>query len=247
MNPAVVGDHVRRHREHPRVAGVGQDVHADSGERSIRRDQVVMHAMDPADESTDAGQLKLRHRRTSDHAGPCASGDERAHGRCRQPYVGVQVDPWKRARDCIAERDRVRLAGSLGFDDAHANRLRDVCSAVVAGIGDDDDVELVRRGFREKGAKIRRDDGFLVVCRNDDTDGRSRRTRGPRRAAHAVLHAAPPVRATVGAPPDTVSAGTATERSDPRSLSSMNPPTDQARPRVHDWVLGVTTERRGEA
>jgi hypothetical protein len=247
MNPAVVGDHIRRHREDTRVPGVREDIDADSGERAIRRDQAVVHAMDPTDEPTDPGQLKLRHRRTSEHAGPCARGDEGARRRCRQPYVGVQVDPGKRARDRIAERDRVGLAGRVGFNDPHTGRLRELGSAVVACVGDDDDIELVRRGSRQKGAEICRDDGFLVVRRHDDTDCRSRRTGRPRRAAHADLHAAPPKRATVDAPPDTVSAGTATERSDPRSLSSMNPPTVRPRPRIHDWVLGVTAEREGAA
>ncbi len=246
MNPAVVGDHIRRHREHSRVPGVGQDVDTDSGERAIRRDQSVVHAMDPADEPSDPGQIKLRHRRTSEHAGPYARRDEGAHRRCRQPYVGIQVDPRKRARDGIAERNRVRLAGRLGFHDPHAGRRRDLGSAVVAGIGDDDDVELVRRRSRQESAEICRDDGFLVVRRHDDTDCRSRRTGRPR-AAHADLHAAPPVRATVDASPDTVSAGTATARSDPRSLSSMNSPTVRARLRGHDPVLGVTAMREGAA
>jgi hypothetical protein len=247
MNPAVIGDHIRRHREDARVPDVGQDVDADSGQRAIRRDQLVVDTVDPTDEPTDSSQLKLRHRRTGEHAGPRARGDERTRRRCRQAHVGVEVDPRKRMGRCITEHDRVRLAGRFGLDDPHAGRSRDLSRAVVASVGDDDDVEFARLGARQEGAEIHPDDGFLVVRRHDDTHCRPRGTSRLRRTAHADLHAAQPRRTTVDAPTDTVSAGTATERSDPRSLSSMNPPIVRARPRVHDCVLGVTAEREGAA
>jgi hypothetical protein len=247
MNPTVVGDDVRRHREGACVPRVGEDIDSDARERAMRRDEPVVHAMHPSNDLTDAAQFESRYWGTGEHARPRAGGDKRTHRDRRKPYVGVQVDPRKRTGHGIAERDRVGLSGRLGFDDPHAGRSRDLRRAVVACIGDHDDVELVRLSRLQKGPEICPNDGFLVVRRNDDTDRRSRRMGRPRRAAHADLHAAPLMRATVGAPPDTVSAGTATERSDLRSLSSMNSPTIRPRPRIHDRLFAVTGEREGAA
>jgi hypothetical protein len=245
MNPAVVGNDVRRHREDACVSRFVEHIHTDPGQCAIRCDQPIVHAMYARDKPTHAGQLEVRHRSTGEDARTRAGGDERAHRRRGQLYIGVKVDPRKRTDDGVPQHDRVCFTGCLGFDDPYARSPSNLGRTVMARVGDDDDVELVRLGAHQKGAEISPDDAFLVVSRHDDTDRRSRRIGRHRRAAHAVFHATPLIRVIVTAPLDTISAGASAERSDLRNLSSMHPTTVRPRPHIHDRFIGVTVQHEG--
>jgi hypothetical protein len=204
MHPAVVGDDVGRHGEGASMALLGEHVHPDAGERSGRRHQEVVDAMNAPHHATDAVEVKPRRRRTRKHPGTLAHLDEGPYGLRRQAYVGVEVYARKRTADLVAEPDRARLPRNVGLDDPYRKLPRDVGRPVDARVGHDDDVELTRAGRREQKSEIRGDHGFLVVGRHHDTGEWSSGLDDNRVFPHVDLRTQI-TRAAIGVPMDRIS------------------------------------------
>ena len=172
MHQTVIGNDVR-HREHPRVALLGEHVDTDPGQRPVRRDELVVHPVHPAHHRSHTGEIQPRHRRSGEHPGGGAGGHERPDGIGVELHVGVEVQPGKRAAGRVAQAQRVRLAGSRGFDDPHpGHRSGGVGRGVDTRVGHHDDIELTGRAASEQSAQVGRDDRGLVVCRYHDADCR---------------------------------------------------------------------------
>jgi len=170
MYPTIVGDEPVGHREHPGVSAFGEHVGTDAGQRPVRGDQPVVHAVHPARDRADAGQVQLRDRGTGQHPRLRARGDQRAHRHGVQLDVGVQVDTGEGAARLVAEPDRVRLARHRRLEDPHGHLPGRLGRAVGTRVGDHDDVELAPGGAGPQPAQVSSDDRFLVVRRDDDAD-----------------------------------------------------------------------------
>jgi hypothetical protein len=170
MDETVVGDDIR-HGENPAVAGFGQDVAPGAGQGTARSDERFVHPVHPPHHGPGPGQVEFGLRRARQHSGLRAGGGQIADRGSVDDHVRVQVDARKGHTLGVAEAQRVGLARRLGLDHADAVHLpRRRGSAVGAGVGDDDDVELTRSTAGEKTPQIAPDDRFLVVRRNDDAD-----------------------------------------------------------------------------
>jgi hypothetical protein len=212
MRPPVVGQHARRHREDPCVPVLVEDVNADAGQRSVRRDESVVHAVHALDDRTGTGQVEARDRRACEHAGLRHRADQRPHRICGQRDVGVQVYARKRLARLVSEGDRVRLARHRRVNYAYRKGSGHVAGPVDARVGHHDDVEFVGRSGRQKVSQVCRNDGFLVMRRNDDTDDRSRAIAHARGFRHANLRPdSANIRIVV--PFDRISSGIVTKRS----------------------------------
>jgi hypothetical protein len=172
MDQTVVGDDVR-HREDPGVTRLGEHVRTGAGQRPARPDERVVHPVHPLGDRPDAAEVELRSRRARQYARLRARGDQRAYRVGVEPHVGVEVEPREGTRLRVAQPHRVGLPRYRGLDDADAaDRPGRVGGTVGAGVGHHDDVELAGRGTGEQPAQVAGQDGFLVVRRDDDAQGR---------------------------------------------------------------------------
>jgi hypothetical protein len=224
MDPAVVGDDLRGHRKDPGVPGLGQDVYPDTGQRAVRRNEMVVDTVDAGHESPDAGKVHPRHRGASENAGAVAGSDERSKGLCRQHHVGIEVDPGVRPARRVAHRDRMRLSGYRCLDDAYVERPRDRRGVVTACIRHHDHVEFAGPRGGQQSAQICGDYCRLVVGRNDDTHHRPAGVAVRQQTSvHADLRISFRHLATY-APLDRIAAIPQADRSDTVSLLSITPP-----------------------
>ena len=228
MRPPVVGQHARRHREDAYVPVLVEDVNPDAGQRSVRRDESVVHTMHALDDRTGTGQIKAGYGCASEYAGLRHRADQRPHRIRGQHDVGVQVYARKRVARLISEGDRVRLAGHRRVNHAHRKGSGHVAGPVDARVGHHDDVEFVRRSGRQKVSQVCRNDGFLVVRRNDDTDDRSRAIAHARGFRHANLRPDSP-NTRIVVPFDRISSGIVTKRSKEGTSSFMTELVSAAR------------------
>jgi hypothetical protein len=172
MYQTVVGDDVR-HREDPGVARLGEHVRTGAGQRPTRPDELVVHPVHPLGDGADAGEVEPRRRGARQHPGLRARGDQRAYRVRVDPYVRVEVEPREGTRLRVAQPHRVGLPRYRGLDDPYAlDRPGRVGGAVATGVGHHDHVELAGRGTGEQPAQVAGEDGFLVVRRYDDAQGR---------------------------------------------------------------------------
>jgi hypothetical protein len=172
MDPAIVGDHVG-HREDPRVPLFREHVDAHAGQRAAGRDQLLVHAVHPARDRSDAVEVQHRYRGAGQDAGTGGRRDEGTHRRRAQLHVGVEIDPGEGTAQLVPEPDGVRLAGHRGLHHPYAGFLGDLRGAVGARVRDHDDVELAGGGAVEEAPQVAREDGLLVVRRDHDADHRS--------------------------------------------------------------------------
>jgi hypothetical protein len=174
MHPAIVGYDIGRHRENSCVPLCGQHIYPSAGQDAVRCDQAVMDSVDTSDDAAHTREVKAGHRCTSEHPGPGACQYQRSNGFRRQLHVGVQVNTREGAAEFVPDADRVGLARYGRLHNADVKRPRDLGRSVDARIWHHDYVKLTRGCRGQEVPKIRRDDGFLVVRRHDDTDNRSR-------------------------------------------------------------------------
>jgi hypothetical protein len=172
MDPAVVGNHIRGHREHPIMPGLGQHVDTDAGERAARGDKGVVDAMYASDETPDAGEVQPRDGRAGEHAGTVARRYERADGFGRDLDVGIEVHPRKRTAHVVADRDRSRLPRHRCLDHACVEPTRDRGRFIGARVRNHNHVELARLGGGQQPGQIRGHHRRLVVRRDDDARDR---------------------------------------------------------------------------
>lgn len=172
MNPAVVGYHIRGHREHPIVPALGQHVDTDAGECAVLGDKGVVDAMYASDETPDAGEVQPRDGRARKHAGAVARRRESTEGFGRDLNVGIEVDPWKRTADVVADRDCSSLARHWGLDHPYIEPTGNRRRFIGARVRNHDHIELARLRGGEQPRQIRGDHRRLVVRWDDDARNR---------------------------------------------------------------------------
>ena len=187
MDQTIVRDDVG-HREDPVVRFLGQHVAAGAGERAVRADEGVVHAVHAPRHRSDAVEVEPGGRGAGQHSRLGAGSGERSQGGGVEAHVGVEVGPRERAAGRVAHPQRVRLARCRGLQDSYAGHAASRLGGVVAArVGHHDDVDLAGLGAPQQGAQVGGDDRPLVVRRHDNAD-------------HGLAHAAQDIAKEIGAP-----------------------------------------------
>jgi hypothetical protein len=168
MGPAVVGNHIRGHREHPIVPCLGQHVDTDAGECAVRGDKGVVDAMYASDQVPHAGEVQPRDGRAGEYARAAARRHKGTDGFSRDLDVGIEVDPRKRTADVVAGRDRSRLPGHRCLEHAYVECAGDRCRFIGARVRNHDHIEFARLCGGEQPRQIRGDHRRLVMRGDND-------------------------------------------------------------------------------
>ena len=170
MYQTIVRDDIR-HRKDPGMPLLREHVATGAGQRPVRRDQLLVHAVHALHEPADRAQVQLRRGGAGQHAGCGARVGQRPHRRRVQLHVGVQIDAREGTALRVAQPQRVRLARHGGLDDPHTvDPPGGVRGTVGACVGDHHDVELAGCRAVEQPPHVARDDRRFVVRRYDDAD-----------------------------------------------------------------------------
>lgn len=105
----------------------------------------------------------------------------------RHRDVGVKMDPRKHVTDCVGGFDGTGFGRFGQLDDADSRRMtaRNLCCAVGAAVGHDDDVEFATAV--EQRCQVPHNATFFVVRRDHDARDEPRTRLGWQRIAHRVI------------------------------------------------------------